>query len=419
MDVKVSAKNVSGKVKVISSKSELHRLLILSAFAKDKSQIIFYGAPSLDVIATCKCLEQLGAKIEILKDVINVIPITEMPKDTVKIYCNESGSTLRFMLPLFAVLGISAEITVSGRLKDRPLSPMYELLTQNGVTLSKKGVYPLTLKGKLNLKNVLIDGGVSSQFISGLLMAFVVAKKSAKVTVTGDFQSKSYVDITVGIIKKFGIEVTESNNTYFVQSKEYVGKNLTAYGDWSNGAFFLALGAINKKVSVEGLEQNSLQGDKKIIELLKQFGAIINFEKECITVNKNTLSAINIDVSNIPDLVPVLAVVAGLATGKTTIYNGERLRLKESDRIKSVVEMVNAIGGIAKECKEGMEIIGVKEYKGGVVNSYNDHRIVMASAVASASCKNGVVIQNATAVNKSYPAFFEEIKKLGCEIEEV
>lgn len=419
MDISINAKKVFGEVNVISSKSELHRLLILSSFAKDKSRIFYNGVPSLDVVATCNCLQKLNAKIEMSEGVINVEPIKNLPKEIVKINCGESGSTLRFMLPLLAVLGVSAEIEVSGRLKERPLSPMYELLTENGVTLSEKGKYPLKTTGKLDARKVKIDGSVSSQFISGLLMAFVAKGTGASVEVTGDFQSKSYVDITVGIIKKFDIDVTIENNKYVVNGKAYTGKTLTAYGDWSNGAFFLSLGAINKSISVKGLDINSFQGDKKIVNLLEKFGAVVRVKDNAVITKKESLTAMEIDVSDIPDLVPVLAVVAGLAKGKTIIYNGERLRLKESDRIKSVVAMINDIGGNAKERKDGMEIVGVKEYEGGVVDSFNDHRIVMASAVASSNCKREIIIKNATAVNKSYPNFFEEMKKLGCDIKEV
>jgi 3-phosphoshikimate 1-carboxyvinyltransferase len=419
MDISIKAKQVFGKVKVISSKSELHRLLIMSAFAKTESEISFVGTPSLDVLASIDCLKQLGADIIIDNGVMVVKPIKELPKERVKLFCNESGSTLRFMLPIVAVLGISAEILVSGRLKDRPLSPMYELLTENGVSLSKKGEYPLTINGKLKVNAVNIDGGVSSQFISGLLMALAVANENGKVQVTGNFQSKSYVNITVETIKKFGVSVNVLDNTYSVLGKEYSGKKTVAYGDWSNGAFFLSLGAISGKISVQGLDENSFQGDKEIVNLLKKFGAVVKSEKNEISVEKNSLSALEIDVSDIPDLVPVLSVVAGLSKGTTTIFNGERLRLKESDRIKSSVEMINSIGGKAVETKDGIIITGVNEYSGGVVDSYNDHRIVMASAIASARSKNEIRIINALAVNKSYPSFFNELKGLGFEIKEV
>ena len=419
MNISIKAKQVLGKVKVISSKSELHRLLIMSAFAKTESEISFHGELSLDVLASIDCLKQLGADIIVKESEILVTPIKELPKERVKIFCNESGSTLRFMLPLLAVLGISAEISVSGRLKDRPLSPMYELLTENGVSLSKKGEYPLTINGKLKVNAVSIDGGVSSQFISGLLMALAVANVNGKVQVTGNFQSKSYVNITVETIKKFGVSVSVLDNTYSVLGKEYSGKKTIAYGDWSNGAFFLSLGAISGKISVQGLDENSFQGDKEIVNLLKKFGAVVKSEKNEISVEKNSLSALEIDVADIPDLVPILSVVAGLSKGTTTIFNGERLRLKESDRIKSSVEMINSIGGKAVETKDGIIITGVNEYSGGVVDSYNDHRIVMASAIASARSKNEIRIINALAVNKSYPSFFNELKGLGFEIKEV
>ncbi len=419
MNISVNAKQVSGKVKVISSKSELHRLLILSAFAKEKSKIEFYGVISLDVEATLDCLRAVGAKIKVEENVFIVEPIKELPKGRVKLFCRESGSTLRFILPIFCMLGIEQEITVSGRLKDRPLSPIYEILKENGVNLSNKGEYPLYTKGKFSLDKVEIDGGISSQFISGLLMAFAIANENGKVTVKGDFQSKSYVDITVNAIKSFGVNVSVKDSEYTVYGNEYNGKNLTAYGDWSNGAFFLALGALSGNISVLGLNENSFQGDKKIVNLIKEFGGNIISGNGEITVENSQTKGIEIDVNDIPDLAPVLAVISGVSNGKTTIYNGKRLRLKESDRIKSVVQMINAIGGIATEKEDGMEIIGVKEYTGGVVDSFNDHRIVMASAIASAKCKNSVTIINAEAVNKSYPSFFEELKRLGASVKEV
>ncbi len=419
MDISVKATNICGKVQIISSKSELHRLLILSAFASDKSKITFYGTPSLDVLATVNCLKAVGADIKEEDGCFVVNPIKELPKNRCKINCNESGSTLRFILPIFCALGISQEIVVSGRLSARPLSPMYELLQENGVTLSNKGEYPLYADGVFLKDYIEIDGSVSSQFISGLLMAFAVTKRNGKIKVVGDYQSKSYVDITVDVIRKFGVDVIVDGNDYQVVGKAYEGKDLTAFGDWSNGSFFAVLGAISGRIAVQGLDINSKQGDKKIVDIIKEFGADVSFDGDTLTVTKNELKGISIDLKDIPDLAPSIAIVASVAKGKTTVYNGQRLRIKESDRINSIITTVNALGGNATETQDGFMIEGVDNLKGGEVDSFNDHRIVMASAIASAVTQNEIIIKNAQAVNKSYPQFFERIKLLGFKVKEV
>ncbi|MBE5757094.1 MAG: 3-phosphoshikimate 1-carboxyvinyltransferase [Clostridiales bacterium] len=420
MKIKIKKTNqLNIKTTIISSKSELHRLLILSAFAKTESQIGFNGKLSEDVLATINCLEAIGVKIEIKNNIIFVFPLKEIPKKTVEICPNESGSTLRFLIPVFSSLGINYKITVNGRLGERPLSPMYEILSEKGVFLSENGKYPLTVNGQFVGGDIKIKGNVSSQFITGILMALPFTKNGGSVLIEEPFESKGYVDITIDVMKKFGIEVIKNENLYTVLPKPYNGINLTAGGDWSNASFFLAMGAINGESTVFGLDINSLQGDKEILNILERFGAVVVKEENSITVKHNQLNGIKIDAKDFPDLVPVLGIVASFSKGTTRIYNASRLRIKESDRIKSVVDMINSLGGDAKETDDGMLITGKDKLFGGVVNSYNDHRIVMASAVSSILTENEVVISNANAVNKSYPEFFEILKECGFCVEEV
>ncbi len=420
MNALVSSKNVFGKVRILSSKSELHRMLLMSALSNQRTLIQFYGEPSQDVLATANCLNMAGAKVVFDKNLISVTPIKERADGVVKINCKESGSTLRFILPIFSAMGLNYQVEVEGRLSSRPLSPLYEIMAQNGVTLSDKNSYPLNVSGRLNGTDYVIDGSVSSQFITGLLMALPLSEGGGRVTIIGEFQSKPYVDITVDIMRKFGVEVKQENNSYVVSGGGYISpKDLTAGGDWSNTAFFACLGAISGKVQIEGLDFDSKQGDKRVADILSRFGAKVSVCEGVLTVCKNQLNAIDIDVKDIPDLVPALAVVASVAKGVTTFFNGQRLRLKESDRIKSTVDMINSLGGNAKESADGLIIQGRDTLEGGTVDGYNDHRIVMASAIACAVCKEQVKIMGAQAVNKSFPQFFNELQKIGVCFKEI
>ncbi len=419
MNIIITSTNVLGETDIISSKSELHRLLILSALCEcgRNTKILFNGEPSQDVVATIKCLKAIGAKIIKKGNSYIVTSIEKLPTSAVNVCPNESGSTLRFILPVFSALGINYNVTVKGRLGKRPLSPLYELMTAGGVTMSENGVYPLRVSGKFSLNEMEIDGSVSSQFISGLLMSLPVLG-GGSVKVTGDFQSKPYVDITVGLMRLFGVKVTEQDNVYIVKGNYLSPSKVTAGGDWSNGAFLLSLGAIAGNITVNGLDIDSFQGDKAIVEILKRFGANVLVNGNSITAERKELRGIEIDASNIPDLVPTIAIVASVSKGETRIYNAGRLRLKESDRIKSVVAMVNSLGGSATETDDGMIIMGREFLIGGVVDSFNDHRIVMSAAVSSAVCVVPVSIKNANAVDKSYPQFFEVVNKLGLKYEE-
>ncbi len=419
MNVKITADSVCGEVDILSSKTELHRLIILSALCDNPTKIYYSGVLSKDVQATITCVKAIGASVTVDKNTIKVEPIAKKVNN-VELNCGESGSTLRFMLPVASALGLDYKVNVEGRLSKRPLSPLYDLMVEEGISFSAKEQYPMFVSGKLNGGNYKIDGSVSSQFITGLLIALAVSENGGKVEVKGDFQSKPYVDVTVELMRKFGASVTENGHEYSVTGGGFVSPGkATAGGDWSNSAFFVALGAIGGKIKIKNLDGESVQGDKAIYKLLTLFGAKVKFSDGVLEVEKGDLKGISIDAKDVPDLVPVLAVVGCFSKGETKIYNAERLRLKESDRIQSVVSMINSIGGEAIATKDGMIIKGKSNVLGGTVDSFNDHRIVMSATVASALCKNGVTILGAEAVKKSYPDFFVQIKKLGVNAVEV
>lgn len=403
MDIKITPAPISGRIEGIASKSFAHRALICACLAKGESRIKI-NTTSADIEATVSCLENLGAKIEKNGDIYTVSPITNAPGSAV-INCNESGSTLRFLLPVVAALGIKTEINASGRLPERPLSPLKEELIRMGAEISDS--FPLAVSGRLNSGEFTMRGDVSSQFVTGLLMALSYLG-GGKINLLPPVQSRPYIDITLQVLRRFGADIKEENNTFYIEKADFHGCDFTVEADWSNAAFPLCMGA-----EVSGLDPDSTQGDKAIIDVLNKMGAVITENNGCFKADVSALHGCRIDASDIPDAVPVIAAVAATAEGETVIYNAERLRLKESDRIQTTAHMIRALGGEIAETDDGLIIKGKKILDGGETPSFNDHRIAMAAAVAACSCKGDVIIRQAEAVNKSYPAFFDDYNKLG------
>ena len=387
MQVIITPKKLTGEIDAISSKSVAHRMLICAALADGESRLEI-DTTSLDIEATVSALKSLGADIRVDGNIYTVTPISD--KKDAYVDCNESGSTLRFLVPVGAALGKKCTFTGRGRLPQRPMKTLTDELKNHGIRVNDS--FPIEIEGKLQRGKYTVDGSVSSQFITGLLLALPQAG-GGEIEVTGSLQSRSYIDITISVMKKFGVEVTEKGNTFIVPDEKFKASYLRAEGDWSNSAFFLASG-----VKVNNLDINSEQGDKKITDVLLQL---------------EESGDISVDVSDIPDLVPVIAVKASVRKSVTNIINAERLKLKESDRILSTVSMINSLGGQAEGTENSIVIFGKEKLKGGKVDSFNDHRIVMASAVAAQYCEEEVTIEGAEAVNKSYPHFFEDYKKLG------
>lgn len=456
MNVKITPSKLSGSIAAPASKSEAHRILICAALADRPVEIYFNSAFNDDIKATIGCLEALGAGFDFNnknnKIIIKVTPIDKNNKNKNKITldCHESGSTLRFMLPVAAALCENVLFTGSGRLPERPVNDLLDVMSEHGVNFSNKKL-PFETHGKLQSGEFFITGDVSSQYVTGLLLALPLLNSESRIILTSPLKSADYVNITLSVLKKFGIEIKLSQNIYKLKIKSphsgcldlpEIKKIIKVGGDWSGAAFFLAAGALNAPVTVGNLDINSAQGDKKILEYLEKFGAEVNINQDKITVSPKKLKAQKIDIDATPDLLPILAAVASFADGKTEFFNGARLRLKESDRIRATAEMINSSGGYAEEKSDGLIIhrgnfqhvsasscfdsvrLNIEYDKfaspSGVrtmlVDGFNDHRIVMAAAIM-ASCgknkNNEVIITDSQAINKSYPDFFNDFKNLG------
>lgn len=416
MDVTLSPRTLSGSIdNVIASKSFAHRAFICAALA-DRPTKIECNSSSNDIVATVGVLRSMGADIGIDGNIYTITPIKNIPKDEIQVDFGESGSTMRFILPILGALGIKAKMITHARLTSRPLSPLYEQLVSHGMSLSEQGKCPLYCGGKLEGSNYIISGGVSSQFISGLIFALSVSG-GGTVNVEGKLESSSYVDLTNDMLKKFGIEVTRQNNIFTVKSGKITSPGyIRVEGDWSNAAFWLAAGALSENgVKVSPLNLHSIQGDKAIMDILSSFGAVVSADQETISVKKNTLKGTVIDAANIPDLVPILSVVAAACEGKTRIDNIARLRFKESDRVAAVCEMLGNLG-IKTLSDENTLTIYPGKIRSAVISSYNDHRIAMSAAIASTLSDGDITITDAGAVSKSYPDFFEQILTLGADV---
>ena len=413
MTVECTPSVLSGTIQSISSKSHAHRVLICAALSQNPTKI-YCNVMSKDIAATIACLKSMGTEIIIDGDTITVIP-TEFNKDS-SLDCNESGSTLRFLMPVVSALGMNATLNGRGRLPQRPISPLKEEMEKKGVIFHTGNVFPLHLSGQLQSGEYEIQGNISSQFITGLLFALPILHGDSKLKLIPPVESKSYLDITVSVLRQFGIEIQEKENLYIIKgNQKYTSpEEIRVEGDWSNASFFLCAGALCEKgVTVTDLDTNSPQGDKKILDVLKDMGADVSISGNEITVKKNKLNGITVDASDIPDAVPIISVVATACEGDTTIINAGRLRIKESDRIVSVMDMLSTVGADVMETDDGIIIRGGNILTGGTVNGYNDHRIVMSASILSSICKDKVIITDGNAVEKSYPDFFTDFNNMG------
>ena len=404
-----------GQVRVISSKSDAHRSLIAAALAEDES-VLFVDGWSDDLEATIRCLEALGAEIYKEPSGIEVVPIRRNLDKAAVLDCGESGSTLRFLLPVAAALGRHTTFIGQGRLPERPVSILLEELAKHGCSVTGDGL-PVEIDGQLESGVFTLPGNVSSQFITGLLFALPLLEGDSEIVLTTEVESKGYIDMTLKTLKIFGVTVEETETGWKVPGgQSFVGPRMRfTEGDWSNAAFWLTAGAIKGSVGCQGLDMESAQGDRAIVSLLEEFGAETKAVLNQITATNKEMKGIRIDASQIPDLVPVLCVAGAAAEGKTEIYNAGRLRLKESDRLAVMAECLKKIGVEVEEGEDTIVITGGCNPPEGevVIDSHGDHRIVMAMAIAAVSLGVDIVIENAEAVNKSYPSFFIELKKLG------
>jgi len=407
---------LGGAVRAIPSKSQAHRALICASLADNPTRIECEGT-SMDIEATVACLSALGAGIMREQGGFTVVPIGMSVDDSVvSLPCGESGSTFRFMLPIIGALGRTASFVLEGRLPERPLSPLYEELARHGCTMSPQGSAPFNVSGRLSSGSYTLDAGVSSQFISGLLFALPLLDCDSRLRMSGQVESFPYIELTLTMLESFCVDAGLKDMIFSIPGGQKYRSpgTVRVEGDWSNAAFWLAAGAIGGKgITYSGLDMRSLQGDRSILDILKQFGAHIEQGISEVSVSSGDLKGTAIDAQDIPDLVPILAVVAAAAEGVTEIRNASRLRGKESDRLAAMASVLRGLGAEICETEDGLQICGGAALNGGEVSSWGDHRIVMAAAIASTICSGPVMIHGAEAVNKSYPGFFDDLRSLG------
>ncbi len=406
MDIVITPKTLSGEIIAPPSKSYAHRLMIATFLSGERTVIRGVGE-SKDVDATLTALSSMGAVYQ--KSGGDVIISKENVSGRRVVYCRESGSTLRFLLPIVASLGINAEFTGEKRLMERPLGDLVNTLNAMGADIRGREVF-----GKLRSGEYKINAGISSQYITGLLFALPLLDGDSTLVLEGETVSKGYIDITLDVLELFSVKVEKTENGYFIKgNQKYTlpSEEIKVEGDYSGSAFMLSAGAIGKSVTVKGLKE-SRQGDSAIVDVLKLFGAKVTVLKDSVKVEGGKLQAIDHDCEDIPDLVQIISVVASYAEGETVLRNVDRLRIKESDRIEAVLRSLNASGIKAKYEGGNLYITGGKP-KGGTFEGGNDHRTVMSCAVLASRAQGESVILGAEAITKSYPAFFEDYRALG------
>ena len=395
MNITIYPQKLNGIIHAIPSKSQAHRLLICAAFADNETTLIC-PETNQDIEATADCLRALGSQIQRTCNGYMVKPVVKIPDHAV-LNCRESGSTLRFMLPVAGALGVDTTFMMAGRLPNRPLSPLWEEMERMGCTLSRPTEDTLRCTGKLKSGSYTISGNVSSQFITGLLFAGALLKGQSQLTITEKLESEPYVNMTRQALAVFGI----NTDKYHINGcfPFHTPGLLSVEGDWSNGAFFLAAKAMENTVTVTGLNPDSVQGDRAVESILA------SMEHPC------TVSA-----ANIPDLIPILSVAAAYHNG-AIFTDIQRLRLKESDRVSSVISMLSAFG-IHSEATDNTLTVHPGKFHGGTVDAVNDHRIAMSAAIAATAADGPITIIGAECVSKSYPSFWEEYVRLGGNYEQ-
>lgn len=400
MDILIKPSVLKGKLDIPASKSCAHRAVICAALAKGTSRISGITM-SKDIEATIEAMRSLGASFEINGNELTVNGTSGNLCGQADIDCNESGSTLRFVIPIAAALGAHAIFRGKGRLPMRPVDIYIRELSEHGVKFITEKM-PYEINGRLCGGTYKIEGNVSSQFITGLLFALPLVNEDSEIILTSRLESRPYVDITIDILRRFGIAINETESGFTIKGGQtYTPFDEHVEGDYSQAAFFYVANALGSQVEIGNLNPNSVQGDKKIIELIDtacENGKVTGYKADC---------------SDIPDLVPILSVLGAYGSKSSLIYNAERLRIKESDRLAACADMLNKLGGNVSVTADGLDIQPVKRLHGGTVDSFGDHRIVMAAAIAALRCDGDVIIKGAEAAEKSYPDFFKDYTMLG------
>ncbi len=405
MNYQISPFIARGIIDSVPSKSYAHRAIILSALSKGWTKINNIGS-SDDVKVTLACVQKLGATVKEFEGGVEILGIENLPNE-VSLDFGESGSTMRFLIPLCLALGVKTNFTGRGKLLSRPNDALYNTLTKMGAKIDGQ-----TLTNKLKAGVYEIDATVSSQYISGLLMSLPYLEGTSEIRLLGQTVSKDYITMTLELLRLFKVQYEIKDNSIFVGGGYVSPKELTVEGDWSSAAFPLALGAIGGEVTVKGLNINSSQGDKQIVEILKNLGAKVSVSKGEITLKKGELTGAIIDVANIPDVAPCLSTVLAFADGKSVLKNVDRLKIKESDRLSAIIQNLT-VAGIKTEYVDNTLIIYGGSVLGGTYGGFNDHRMVMSACVLASMADKSSTVTDVNAVAKSYPEFFDDFLKLG------
>jgi 3-phosphoshikimate 1-carboxyvinyltransferase len=396
------------------SKSISHRAIIAASLAKGISHvdnIVF----SEDIEATCGAVESFGCTVNKSRGGLQVISDGKIRKPKHPIDCRESGSTLRFMVPFGGLVDEPVVFKGDESLRKRPMKPYYDIFKEQKIRYLTQGGLPLVVDGRLKPGKFTLKGDVSSQFITGLMFALPLMEGDSEIEMATPLESKGYVDLTMQVLDDFGIQIEHDDFKKFrIKGQQcYTQADVTVEGDYSQAAFWIVAGLIGGDITIQGLKQKTRQGDAEILYIVEQMGGKLRFENENLFVSKSQTKGITIDASQCPDLVPIVTVLAALSDGKTEIINASRLRIKESDRLKAISTELNKLGAQIVEQPDGLLIFGKERLKGGIVNSWNDHRIAMSLVVASIKSTDSVILENTEAINKSYPHFIEHFKKLG------
>lgn len=425
----IEPQKLSGTVNVPPSKSLSHRGIMCAGLSEDISVVenLIY---SDDIITTIEAMKQFGMQVlseekvgERYRLTLQNKAISKLKDQDYKIisepttvHCSESGTTIRFLMPFFTLSSAPMTFTGKGRLGERPYETFYKILRNQNIPYeTTEGLLPVTITGTLKPNNFQMAGNVSSQFISGLMLILPLLGETSKIELTTPLESKGYVDLTIDTSRQFGVSVEMSDAQTFVikGNQHYKGATYAVEGDYSQAAFWLVAGSLGNDIILEGMQKTSLQGDHAILEIVERLGGQITWQTEGVKSTESALATAVVDASQCPDLVPVLTVLLSMGNGTSEIINAGRLRIKESDRLKAICTELNKMGGQVEELEEGLRIKGVQGFKGAVVDSWNDHRIAMALAIAATRADGPVEITGFEAVKKSYPMFWVDYEKLG------
>lgn len=427
--IRIWPTKLSGTVRAPSSKSMGHREIICAGLARGES-LVDNISMSKDIEATVGLLRAMGAVVTEASGASSGRAAFKIA-GTGKPYaassfadCGESGSTLRFFVPLGALLGKPFTFIGHGKLVTRPLDAYYRIFEEQGLSYSAEGGrLPLTVEGRLRPGAFALPGDVSSQYVSGLLFALPLLEEDSVIEITSPLESASYVDMTVACLEKYGVTVKDENGDhrrYLVPGgQEYRARASSVEGDWSQAAFWAVGGAMGARVSCSGCDAASLQGDRKIAAILRRMGADIEEGRDYVTVSASATEGTLIDASDCPDIIPVLTALAAVSWGTTRIVNAGRLRIKECDRLSAITSELNKLGALIMEGRDNLTVIGKPEgLRGGAeVDAWGDHRIAMSLAIAAQRCEEPVCLTGAESVAKSYPLFWQDYAALGGKVE--